>query len=85
MREELGTGLEMLQILKDGIDPHNLLNPGKLRTPKQVRDAIKKAKIDADLSGLSVTPSGGTNLVRLDATSRAVVSPVNQHFTAIEE
>lgn len=30
LREELGTGLEMLQILKDGIDPHNLLNPGKV-------------------------------------------------------
>jgi alkyldihydroxyacetonephosphate synthase len=28
--EELGVGLELLQILKDGIDPHNLLNPGKV-------------------------------------------------------
>lgn len=35
LREELNTGLDMLQILKDGIDPHNLLNPGKvgLRAP----------------------------------------------------
>lgn len=30
LREELGTGLSMLQTLKDGIDPHNLLNPGKV-------------------------------------------------------
>lgn len=72
-------------VKKAGLAEDKWLNPGKLRTPTQVRDAIKKAKIDADLSGLSVTPSGGTNLVRLDTTSRAVVSPVNQHFTAIEE
>lgn len=72
-------------VTKAGLAEDKWLNPGKLRTPKQVRDAIKKAKIDADLSGLSVTPSGGTNLVRLDTTSRAVVSPVNQHFTAIQE
>jgi hypothetical protein len=70
-------------VKKAGLAEDKWLNPGKLRTPKQVRDAIKKAKIDADLSGLSVTPSGGTNLVRLDTTSRAVVAPVNQHFTAI--
>lgn len=30
LREELGAGLELLQALKDGIDPHNLLNPGKM-------------------------------------------------------
>jgi len=30
LREELNTGMDMLQILKDGIDPQNLLNPGKL-------------------------------------------------------
>lgn len=36
LREELNTGLDLLQILKDGIDPHNLLNPGKvgLRAPE---------------------------------------------------
>lgn len=72
-------------VTQAGLAEDKWLNPGKLRTPKQVRDAIKKAKIDADLSGLSITPSGGTNLVRLDTTSRAVVSPVNQHFTAIQE
>ena len=30
LRRELGVGLELLQILKDGIDPRNLLNPGKV-------------------------------------------------------
>ena len=30
LREELGSGLELLQILKDGIDPRTLLNPGKV-------------------------------------------------------
>lgn len=30
LRKELNTGMDMLQILKDGIDPHNLLNPGKV-------------------------------------------------------
>lgn len=35
LRDELGTGLDLLQALKDGIDPGNLLNPGKmgLRAP----------------------------------------------------
>ena len=35
LREELNTGMDLLQILKDGIDPHNLINPGKvgLRAP----------------------------------------------------
>ncbi|HUG58532.1 MAG TPA: FAD-linked oxidase C-terminal domain-containing protein, partial [Candidimonas sp.] len=30
LRDELNTGMDLLQILKDGIDPDNLLNPGKL-------------------------------------------------------
>jgi alkyldihydroxyacetonephosphate synthase len=30
LRQELGVGLDLLQILKDGIDPQNLLNPGKV-------------------------------------------------------
>lgn len=62
------------------------LNPGKLRTPKQVREALKKAKADASaLAGLSETPTGGTNLVRIDQTTRTVKSSVEQHFTAIQE
>jgi hypothetical protein len=62
------------------------LNPGKLRTPKQVREALKKAKADASaLAGLSETPKGGTNLVRIDVTTRTVKPAVEQHFTAIQE
>jgi alkyldihydroxyacetonephosphate synthase len=30
MRRELNRGLDMIQILKDGLDPDNLMNPGKL-------------------------------------------------------
>lgn len=30
VREELNEGLRLLQILKDGLDPDNLINPGKL-------------------------------------------------------
>jgi hypothetical protein len=62
------------------------LNPGKLRTPKQVREALKKAKADASaLVGLSETPTGGTNLVKIDGTTRTVKSSVETHFTAIQE
>lgn len=62
------------------------LNPGKLRTPKQVREAMKKAKADVSaLAGLSETPKGGTNLVRIDVTTRTVKSSVETHFEAIEE
>ena len=62
------------------------LTPGKLRTPKQVREALKKAKADVSaLAGLSETPTGGTNLVRIDQTTRVVKSSVETHFTAIKE
>ncbi len=30
VRQELNSGMELLQILKDGLDPDNLINPGKL-------------------------------------------------------
>ena len=42
LRAELNTGMDMLQILKDGIDPDNLVNPGKvgLRVPQ---DAVSLA------------------------------------------
>ena len=68
-----------------GLANDKWLNPGKLRTPKQIRDAVKKAKLDVDLSGLSTTPSGGTNLVKIDITTRTVKSSVETHFQAIQE
>lgn len=62
------------------------LNPGKLRTPKQVREALKKAKADISaLAGLSETPKGGTNLVRIDVTTRLAKPAVETHFEAIKE
>uniref|UniRef100_UPI0025A516B3 FAD-linked oxidase C-terminal domain-containing protein n=2 Tax=Enterobacteriaceae TaxID=543 RepID=UPI0025A516B3 len=30
IRRELGAGLDLLQTIKDALDPGNLLNPGKL-------------------------------------------------------
>lgn len=73
-------------IQKTGLEADKWLNPGKLRTPKQVRDALKKAKADATaLAGLSETPVGGTNLVKIDTTTRTVKPAVDQHFTAIKE
>lgn len=65
------------------------VNPGKLRTPKQVRDALKKAKADAGLiatvSALSATPKTGTNLVRATKTTRSAATPsVNKHFDILD-
>ncbi len=65
------------------------VNPGKLRTPKQVRDALKKAKADAALiaavSELSATPKTGTNLVRATKTTRSAATPsVNKHFNILD-
>lgn len=66
-----------------GLAPAKYLNPGKLRTPKQVRKELgPKASL---IDGLSETPSAGTNLVRADKTTRQpVAAAVHQHFSAIE-
>lgn len=54
------------------------LNPGKLKTPKQVR---KELGPQAGLvAGLSTTPDAGTNLVRLDKTTRAPVQGTAARF-----
>lgn len=66
-----------------GLSPDKYVNPGKLRTPKQVRKELgNKAGL---VDGLSQTPDAGTNLCRSDKTTRQAVAPaVNQHFSAIE-
>lgn len=62
-----------------GLSEDKFLNPGKLRTPKQVRKALGNK---ADLvSGLSETPTGGSNLVRLDGSMRQeIAAPITAHF-----
>lgn len=67
-----------------GIADDKVLNAPKAKTPKQIREAFKKAKADASaLEGLSSQEATGFNLVKLDETIRPAVSPVDQHFTAI--
>lgn len=36
MRREHGTGLDVLKRVKESLDPHNILNPGKLGLGRQV-------------------------------------------------
>ena len=42
MKRELNTGLDLIQILKDGLDPDNLLNPGKLGLRQPAGSAWKE-------------------------------------------
>lgn len=66
-----------------GLSEDKFLNPGKLRTPKQVRKALGD---NASLvSGMSETPTGGTNLVRLDGSMRQeIAAPITAHFQNVE-
>ena len=63
-----------------------IMNAPKIKTPKQVRYAFKKAGEElAGLDGLSETPISGTNLVKLSETSREPVpARVHQAFTPID-
>lgn len=71
-----------------GLSSDKVFNKPKIRTPKQVRDALSKAKaIDAlkEIKDLSFTPENGTNLVRATKTTRAAVAPaVNKHFDILD-
>lgn len=62
-----------------GLPRAKFFNPGKLKTPKQVRKELKdKAELVSDLSE---TPTGGTNLVRLDGSIRQeVAAPITSFF-----
>lgn len=69
---------------KAGLDDAKYLNPAKLKTPKQVRKALGK-KNEALVADLSHTPSGGTNLVRADKTTREAVQPAaHKHFDILD-
>lgn len=71
-----------------GVDRGKIWNDPKIRTPKQVRDALVKAKaIDVlnDIKDLSFTPENGTNLVRASKTTRTpVAASVNKHFEKLD-
>ena len=40
MGREHGTGFDVLQRVKENLDPHNVLNPGKLSLGKRVARAL---------------------------------------------
>lgn len=82
--EQAAEALAMLIV--DGLAETAVYNAPKLRTPKQVRDALKKAKRDpAVVAGLSEVPNNGTQLVRQDKTTReAVASKAAQHFSVLD-
>lgn len=66
-----------------GVPENKVFNPAKIRTPKQVRDALAKAKktdVLEAIKALSSTPKTGTNLVRADNTSRPAVAPSVERF-----
>lgn len=67
-----------------GLPAAKVWNDPKPRTPKQIRDALIKAKLNivADqLKELSGSESKGTNLVRTAKTTRPAVTPsAHQHF-----
>lgn len=69
-----------------GLPEDKVVTPGKLRTPKQIRDALAKAGLpDGPLNALSSVPNTGTSLVRADKTSRQAVAPaVEKFFDAID-
>lgn len=72
--EEQVIGAAVLAQLPEG----KYLNPGKLRTPKQIRKELgPKASLVADLS---TTPDAGTNLVRQDKTTREPVPGTAERF-----
>lgn len=66
-----------------GLAEDKFLNPPKLRTPKQVREAAKKAgvaKADSFLTEHSTTPTTGTALVRKEHTSKPPATPKVAQF-----
>ncbi|MFY9294473.1 MAG: DUF2800 domain-containing protein [Methylorubrum rhodinum] len=67
-----------------GLDEAKYRNPGKLRTPKQVREALKKVGFEAP-AGWSAVPSAGTSLVAADKTTREAVPSMAQRFFTTQD
>lgn len=63
-----------------GVAERVYLNKPKPRTPKQVRAELKKIDMAGIIDGMSSTPDAGTNLVRLDKTTRAPVQGTAERF-----
>ena len=59
MGREHGTGFDVLQRVKENLDPHNVLNPGKLSLGKQVASALPFNSATA--SPLQSAPNGSNN------------------------
>ena len=81
-REKWSEGVEdkvLSAVQSAGLPVAKYLNPGKLKTPKQIRKELgPKAALVADLS---IIPDAGTNLVRQDLTTReAAPSKVDRYF-----
>lgn len=67
-----------------GLEEKQFRNPGKLRTPKQIRKELGKDNAHL-LADFTETPSNGTNLVREDKTSRKAEEPkVNAFFDILD-
>jgi hypothetical protein len=73
---------------KAGLSDEKVFNAPKIRTPKQVRDALAKAKADAalkEIKELSFTPENGSNLVRSTKTMRSAIAPAaHKHFDILD-
>jgi hypothetical protein len=71
-----------------GLPAEKVWNDPKPRTPKQIRDALikaKKAAVADELKELSGSESKGTNLVRTTKTTRAAVTPsVHKHLSNLD-
>ncbi len=80
-REKWNDGTEdavLAAVKKAGLAEKKYLNPGKLKTPKQIRKELgKQATLVADLSS---TPKTGLNLVRTTKTTRQPVLGTAQRF-----
>lgn len=71
-----------------GLPAAKVWNDPKPRTPKQIRDALIKAKLAAvadELTELSGSESKGTNLVRTTKTTRPAVTPsAHKHLSDLD-
>ncbi len=73
---------------KAGLADDKIWNAPKAKTPKQIREALKKAKrsdVAIQIEDLSGSEVKGTNLVRATKTTRAAVPPaVERHFDILD-